>query len=156
MGEPWPAPPDWLELDVAPRRLRRGAAVTVALRAPLAKLRLDDYELGLACLAHYATVESTHEGDAPGRFRMDRQQLVWEDWHAIPGAAEEQAAPPGDEAPYAYPGETSAPGPLRLAVPPDAPYSYEGDLLSFYWAVWLRARLRPLRPTAYVPLVVEP
>jgi hypothetical protein len=86
---------------------------------------------------------------------MDQQRLVWEQWHPIPTHEEEPAAQPG-EAPYVYPGESFVLGPLELAVPPDAPYSYEGDLLSFYWAVWLRERLRVLSPTAYVPLVVDP
>jgi hypothetical protein len=36
------------------------------------------------------------------------------------------------------PGEQS----VRLAVPPDAPFSYEGDTLSFGWEVVARARRR--------------
>ena len=41
-------------------------------------------------------------------------------------------------------------------MPPDAPYSYEGDVVSFYWGVWLRREGRVLDREAYVPLAVEP
>jgi hypothetical protein len=157
MGEDWPAPPAWLALDVTPRRVRRGQPVTIELNAPLPKLRLHDYELGLACLAHFAGVASTGEvADVGGQFRLDRQQLVWQDFRRIPGAVDEPPAPPPDGAPYVYEGADFTLDPLAIAIAPDAPYSYEGDLLSFYWAVWLRVRGRVLRPTAYVPLTVDP
>jgi hypothetical protein len=29
----WPPPPDWMQLDVAPRRLRRGEAVEISFNA---------------------------------------------------------------------------------------------------------------------------
>jgi hypothetical protein len=117
-----------MRLDVSPRRLRRGEAVTVTFGADR---DLSDHELGLACLAHYATTAKTSEvGDFGGRFRTDAQALEYEQWH-----------PPAD---------------AELRVPADAPYSYEGDLLSFYWGVWVRARHGGLRPVAYVPLTVDP
>jgi hypothetical protein len=131
----WPAPPEWMRLEVAPRRLRRGEAVTVTFTARTDELAARPYELGLACLAHYASTAKTDEvGDFGGRFRADVQALEHAEWHRLTDAALT----------------------LALQVPVDAPYSYEGDLLSFYWGVWVRVRERGLRPDAYVPLVVDP
>ena len=66
------------------------------------------------CLAHHAAVAKTTEpGDVGGRFRADRQVRLFEEWRPL------------------------GPEPFALTVPLDAPYSYEGDLLSFYWGIWL-------------------
>jgi hypothetical protein len=117
-----------MRLDVSPRRLRRGEAVTVTFSADH---DMSDHQLGLACLAHYAATATTHEvGELGGRFRADAQALEHEDWHE--------------------------PADVELRIPEDAPYSYEGDLLSFYWAVWVRKRGSGLTPLAYVPLTVDP
>jgi hypothetical protein len=127
----WPEPPDWLRLEVEPRRLARGGNVTVTLDAP--QERIAGRELGLGCLAHHAGVHKTGEGgEAGGRFRMDRQTMTYADWR-----------PAGDSE-------------FEFTVPPDAPYSYEGDVVSFYWGIWLRAEGRVADREAYVPLVVEP
>jgi hypothetical protein len=131
VSEAWPPLPDWVDLDVTPRRLRRGAEVTVALRA-LELIDGHDRELGLVCVAHHATIGKTTDGiDPGGRFRSDAQSRVFEDWRPLGPAA------------------------LALTVPADAPYSYEGDLLSFYWGIWVRV-VRQQKPDGYVPLVVEP
>jgi hypothetical protein len=124
----WPPPPEWMRLDVSPRRLRRGEAITVTFNADR---DLSGHELGLACLAHYASTGKTAEvGELGGRFRADAQALEYEDWHE--------------------------PADIELRVPADAPYSYEGGLLSFYWAVWVRRRGSELKPVAYVPVTVDP
>ena len=133
----WPEPPDWLELQVEPRRLVRGESVTVLVEAPADALLEHRRELGLGCLAHRAGVQKTGEiGDAGGRHRMDRQDLVYDDWRLL---TRENAADP-----------------FEFLVPADAPYSYEGDVVSFYWAIWLRREFRVLDREAYVVLVVEP
>ena len=67
---------------------------------------------------------------------MDRQDLVYDDWRLL---TRENAADP-----------------FEFLVPADAPYSYEGDVVSFYWAIWLRREFRVLDREAYVVLVVEP
>jgi hypothetical protein len=124
-----------MQLDVAPRRLRRGEAVEISFNAQADALAARPYELGLACLAHYASTAKTQEvGDFGGRFRADVQALEHEQWHRLSDPALS----------------------LVMQVPTDAPYSYEGDLLSFYWGVWVRVRERGLNPDAYVPLVVDP
>jgi hypothetical protein len=103
----------------------------VKLTAPEDKLV--ERELGLGCLAHHAGTEGAGDGGGPGgRFRMDRQTLSYADWR------------PADNAEFEF------------SVPPDAPYSYEGDVVSFYWGIWLRREGRVLDREAYVPLVVEP
>ena len=133
----WPEPPDWLELTVEPRRLTRGGTVVATLEARPHELFSHSRELGLGCLAHRAGRFRTGEiGDVGGRFRMDRQDLVHADWRRL--TRDNFAAP------------------FEFAVPADAPYSYEGDVVSFYWAVWLRREFRVLDREAYVTLVVDP
>ena len=133
----WPEPPDWLQLAVEPRRLRRGGTVTVTLEAPYEEIADHPRELGLGCFAHYAdTSKSGEGGDAGGRFRLDRQTMAWGDWRLLEPSEEYE--------------------PFVFTVPPDSPYSYEGDVVSFYWGVWLRREARVLDPEAYVPLVVDP
>jgi hypothetical protein len=125
----WPEPPDWLRLEVEPRRLARGESIAVSVEAPEGELA--GRELGLGCLAHHAGSHGTSEGgDAGGRFRMDRQTMTYADWRPLENT--------------------------EFTVPPDAPYSYEGDVVSFYWGIWVRAEGRVLDREAYVPLVVEP
>ena len=134
----WPEPPEWLRLEVAPRRLARGGTVTVTIDAPYDQIADHPRELGLACLAHHAGSHKTGEGPGVGgRFRVDRQTLTHADWRLLEPSEEGYA-------------------PFEFVVPPDAPYSYEGDVVSFYWAIWLRAEARVLDREAYVPLVVEP
>jgi hypothetical protein len=130
----WPEPPDWLQLEVEPRRLARGGTITATLEAPADELATHARELGLGCLAHHASRHKTGEfGDAGGRFRIDRQALVYADWRPVTG-----------------------PQVVEFTVPEDAPYSYEGDVVSFYWAVWLRAELRVVDREAYALVWVDP
>jgi hypothetical protein len=131
----WPEPPEWLQLEVEPRRLRRGETVAVTMRADRERLGERRRELGLACLCHHAGGFKTREvGDAGGRFRVDRQDVVCDDWRLVEH----------DE------------GRFEFTVPQDGPYSYEGDVVSFYWGIWLRPEAKVLDREAYVPLVVDP
>jgi hypothetical protein len=60
---------------------------------------------------------------------------VWQDWTpAPPGALSRR---------------------VELALPADGPYSYEGDCVSFAWAVVVR-RVGEKRPAQPVPLWVAP
>lgn len=129
----WPEPPDWLELEVSPLRLRRGGTVTVTLRAPIEEIADHPRELGLGCLAHHAARSLVGEG----RFRIDRQDMVHDDWRLLEPSEE------GFE-------------PFEFTVPDDGPYSYEGEVVSFYWGIWLRAERRVLDREAYVALIVDP
>ncbi|HWM09327.1 MAG TPA: hypothetical protein VNO82_08275 [Solirubrobacteraceae bacterium] len=131
----WPEPPDWLRLEVEPRRLARGGTVTVAFDAPHDRIAEYPRELGLACLAHHAGRFKTGEvGNPGGRFRVDRQDVVCADWRLLDDAE----------------------GEFEFTVPGEGPYSYEGDVVSFYWGVWLRAEARVLDREAYVAVVVDP
>jgi hypothetical protein len=122
----WPPPPGWIELTAEPRRIRRGDSVEVSARVLHAGYQ--DREVGLVCLAHHATMGRTTDGTDPGgRFRVNRQTRLAEEWRTL--------------------------GIHSFEVPAGMPYSYEGDLLSFYWGVWLRDEDRL---EGYVPLVVEP
>lgn len=103
-------------------------------RAPAERLAERTYEIGIGCLAHYAVVAKTGElPDVGGRFKTYRQTFIHADWRPLVA------------------GE-----PTVLRVPPDAPYSYEGDVISFYWGVLVRSSYRQLAVDAYVPLAVAP
>jgi hypothetical protein len=102
--------PAWLRLDVADGAVRRGEAVRLRWDAgePAA-----DHELRLALVVHHKIRVTTLELDVPGQFGAERQ--VWEihDRAPLPDGA------------------------ARLRVPGDAPYSYPGTVLAFFWGVAL-------------------
>jgi hypothetical protein len=102
--------PAWLRLDVADAPVRRGEAVRLrwAAEQPAA-----DHELRLALVVHHKIRVRTLELDVPGEFGAERQ--LW--------AIRDRAALAGGEA--------------RLRVPEDAPYSYPGTVLAFFWGVAL-------------------
>ena len=110
MPAAWPPMPAWLRLDVAKSPVRRGDAVRLrwVVDEPAA-----DHELRLALVVHHKIRVTTLELDMPGQFGAERQ--AW----AI-----------HDRAPLAG-------GEGRLRVPDDAPYSYPGTVLAFFWGVAL-------------------
>jgi hypothetical protein len=124
----WPPPPAWIELTAEPRRVRRGGTVEVTARVLYAGYQ--DREIGLVCVAHHAALAKTTDGvDPGGRFRMNRQTVLSAEWRPL--------------------------GTHTFEVPADMPYSYAGDLLSFYWGIWVREEPAD-RPEGYLPLAVEP
>jgi hypothetical protein len=102
--------PAWLRLDVADGAVRRGDAV---------RLRWDceepgaNHELRLALVVHHRIRVTTLELDVPGQFGAERQ--AW--------AVHDRAPLAGGEG--------------RLRVPGDAPYSYPGTVLAFFWGIAL-------------------
>jgi hypothetical protein len=110
MSAAWPPMPAWLRLDVAPARVARGASVRVRWAASDAP---DGHELRLALVVHHKVKLTTLDLDVPGKFGAERQ--LWQ----VP----DRVALDGEEA--------------RLRVPDDAPYSYPGTVLAFFWGIAL-------------------
>jgi hypothetical protein len=102
--------PAGLRLDVAAGPMRRGEAVLLRWAADEPA---GDLELRLALVVHHKIRATTPELDVPGQFGAERQ--VW----AI------------------YDRASLADGEGRLRVPGDAPYSYPGTVLAFFWGVAL-------------------
>jgi hypothetical protein len=102
--------PAWLRLDVTPAPVRRGEALRLRWTAAEP---VDGHELRLALVVHHKVELSTLDVDVPGRFGAERQ--LW----SIAG----RAPLDGDEA--------------RLRPAADAPYSYAGTVLGFFWGIAL-------------------
>jgi hypothetical protein len=102
--------PAWLRLDAAPARVRRGESVRLAwaVEAPA-----EGHELRLALVVHHKVKLTTLDLDVPGKFGAERQLWAIQDRVALDGAS------------------------TRLRVPADAPYSYPGTVLAFFWGVAL-------------------
>lgn len=121
-----------LELAASPEEIVRGgwvdAVVTVSDSA-----KLEDLEVGLFCTESYERESSTGPDKGPA--------TVWATAHEtwVPMAT--------------TPGVQTA----RLRVPPEAPFSYDGDILCFRWEVVARGRRkRRLDARATLPLWVRP
>jgi len=104
----------------------RGARVPASLNRSAWTRAL---EVGLICTAHfdYRSGVSASAGD-PGsgpRSRMVGERTVWEAWQPVES--------------------DGSPVPIELSIPPEAPYSYEGDVLSFSWLLVARSVARPHR-----------
>ena len=92
-----------------PEEVARGEAVR------LRWVPAGGHELRLALVVHHKIKLSTMDLDVPGRFGSERQ--LWRIAERAPGAE----------------------GEARLRVPADAPYSYPGTVLAFFWGVALAA-----------------
>ena len=106
-----------LEVGVVDQAVYRGdaaeAAVTIA-NSPA----FEAVEAGLVCTEYY----DVYVSDDTGGRTETREAIAYESWLPLENT----------------PGEQS----VRLAIPSDAPFSYEGKSLSFRWAVVARARRR--------------
>jgi hypothetical protein len=107
-----------LAVDASDLPVRRGgeldARVTIASRGGLGQV-----EVGLVCTEFFASAMSDSRG---GRRRGTASATAHEAWLPVDGT----------------PGVHS----VSLAVPAEAPFSYDGDVLSFTWEVVARGRRR--------------
>jgi hypothetical protein len=109
-----------LQVDASQQEVRRGAEVE-ALVTITTRRGLGDVEVGLVCTEYYARYsEGTGPDDSPGR--VTTFDVAHEAWLPVESATGVQS--------------------VRLAIPPNAPFSYEGDCLSFKWEVVARGRRR--------------
>jgi membrane protein implicated in regulation of membrane protease activity len=116
-----------LEVAVERDAVRRGERVAAVATGD------GTIEVGLVCTEHY---DVWREGAADdSRSRGTRSAVVCSTW---------------SPAPYASLGQR-----VELAVPADAPYSYEGDCVSFAWSLNVR-RLGERRVGPPAPVWVDP
>jgi hypothetical protein len=105
-----------LEVGAAGHPVRRGEEIDARVRITSPR-GLGRVEVGLVCTEFFASAVSDSQG---GRRRGTASATAHEAWHPVDGT----------------PGVHS----VRLAVPADAPFTYEGDVLSFTWEIVVRER----------------
>jgi membrane protein implicated in regulation of membrane protease activity len=115
-----------LALQVERQELRRGERVAATASGE------GELEIGLLCTQSFDVLRRI--GDE-SRSRVTATASVWQQWVPAPHAALGQR--------------------VELALPADGPYSYEGDCVSFGWAVVVR-RVGEKRVAEPVPLWVAP
>lgn len=104
------------EVGVSSDQVPRGGQLDGFVTISTAQ-RLERVEVGVVCTEFYAVTTSSSEG---GGSRGTSSAVAHEAW--IPVAS------------------TLGVHTVRLRIPEDAPYSYEGDVLSFRWEVAARGR----------------
>lgn len=115
--------------------LRRGEEVAITF---LGKRGGDDpLEVGLVCAERYDMEVRARAGGATVVTRETAEARVHEQWQAVPPGVDEQT--------------------FTFTVPREAPYSYEGDCVSYVWFASARA-VKPLRKDARLeePIWVRP
>lgn len=123
-----------LTLTSGAEEYSRGQTVQARLRVADAAKLADDTEVGLVCMEYYDTEVSTGQGQ---RSRGTREAVVWETWQAVDSAQQIQE--------------------LAFTVPPDAPFSHEGDAISFGWRLSARENRRArVDPRTDEPVWVHP
>ena len=115
--------------------LRRGEAVSVAVTAE--RRDGDRLQVGMVCLERYDTEVRVFTGAASAVRRETAEGPVHEEWHAIPSTGPDQA--------------------FTFRIPAEAPYSYEGECVSYVWLLTVRS-VKPRRkdPRLEEPLWVRP
>jgi hypothetical protein len=107
-----------LQVEASDHEVHRGAEVEALVNISDPR-RLGDVEVGLVCTEYYARYsEGVAADDAGGRVMT--YDVAHEAWLPVESA----------------PGMQS----VRLSIPPEAPFSYHGDCLSFTWEVVARGR----------------
>lgn len=107
-------------LSVAADAIRRGDPISVTFAGRRADG--DRLEIGIACDERYDTQVQVQAGSADTTTRQTGEATVHEEW---------QAPPPG-----------VAEHTFTFQVPRGAPYSYEGDCVSYAWRISARAARR--------------
>jgi hypothetical protein len=115
-----------LELHVERQELRRGERVAATASGE------GEIEVGLLCTQAFDGLRRISDDS---RSRVTDTASAWQQWVPVPHAALGQR--------------------VELALPADGPYSYEGDCVSYGWAVVVR-RVGEKRVAEPVPLWVEP
>jgi hypothetical protein len=110
-----------VKLTVDHDEVRRGGTVSVTLDRPRSA---DGLEVGLVCVERFDLRALAQTKAGPIVVRETNQATAYEQWRPADAA--------GGEA-------------LAFEIPSGAPYSYEGDCLSYAWRVSLRRPLK-LRP----------
>jgi hypothetical protein len=120
-----------LEVSARDQQVRRGEEVE-ALVTTFSAQGLGEIEVGIVCTEYYARyTEGIGTGDSGSGAPSDPLQsggrattyaIAHEAWLPVESAAGKQS--------------------IRLTIPPGAPFSYEGDCISFRWELVARGRRR--------------
>ncbi|MFN8130191.1 MAG: hypothetical protein U0R70_01440 [Solirubrobacteraceae bacterium] len=124
------------DLAARPIEAQRGQDIEAAIRITDPAAASGDVEIGLVCTAYYDRWAREASGDAARR-RVTAEGIAYEDWREVPATLGAQQ--------------------VRFAIPPDAPFSHEGECLSFAWRVTARTHAALARdPHHDVALWVSP
>ena len=109
-----------LEVAAGVQEVRRGGEVEALVTITSAR-RLGDVEVGVVCTEYYDEEQTSSDGDGTtSTSRVTCDEIAHETWHPIEAVAGVQS--------------------VRFTIPPDSPFSYDGDCLSFKWEVVARGR----------------
>lgn len=114
-------PPGLPNLELTPDgdEKRRGDSVTVTVRvASPDGLDVERLELGLICTERYDYEQVTRSREGTQRSRQTREVPAHEDWREVDRSAPEQT--------------------ISFDIPGQAPFSFEGDCVSYAWRVSAR------------------
>jgi hypothetical protein len=114
-----------LVVDAPRTEMRRGEEVEVLVTVTSAR-RLGEVQAGVVCTERYDETDTDSQGRST---RTTSEATAHEAWIPIASGTGTQS--------------------VHLAIPPEAPFSYEGSCLSFRWQVAARIH-RPLRLDAEV------
>jgi hypothetical protein len=103
-----------LQVDVGQAEMRRGSEIE-ALVTISSRSGLGDVEVGLVCTESYDEQSTDSEGQVS---RTTSEDVAHEEWLPLENMVGVQT--------------------IRLRIPAEAPFSYEGDCLSFKWELVAR------------------
>lgn len=106
------------DLAARPIEAQRGEAVEAAVRINDAAQATGDLEIGIVCTAYYDRWTQSGRPDDGAPRRVTAEGIVYEDWREVPASLGAQQ--------------------VVFAIPADAPFSHEGECLSFAWRVTAR------------------
>jgi hypothetical protein len=125
-------------LGVEREEARRGDELRVTVTLSPGAARADDpLEVGLVCVERYDYTARAQTKAGPVNVRQTRDATAYERWLPVERAVGEQS--------------------YVLGIPAAAPYSYEGECVSYFWRISARA-VRRLRadPRSDHPIWVRP
>jgi hypothetical protein len=103
------------ELQFADAAVLRGEDVELNLTVSKRRGRLGEIDVGLVCVESYDVQTTTYVNKRSQTTRTTRRATAHEQWIRLDGPATERA--------------------VSFEVPENAPYSYDGDALSFAWQI---------------------
>ncbi len=132
-----PSEARYLQLTVEPIDARRGDTVTATILIADADKLGETLELGLVCTEYYDVKQEVYTQNGSSEQRVLRTTDAYATWSEVDRATVQQS--------------------LRLTLPSNAPFSYEGGAVSWAWHVALRDR-HAHRPDRLrdVPIWVSP
>jgi hypothetical protein len=101
--------------------VRRGGEVEALVTISSAR-KLVDVEVGVVCTEYYDELDTGRDytDDTTSTSRLTRDAVAHETWSPVENVSGVQS--------------------VRFTIPPDAPFSYRGECLSFKWELVARGR----------------